>query len=483
MKIAAIVAFVGWLWTDDPLIAGSILGLGLVWTLLQAEEGPPVLALALTFQWLSVTVGLFYVVLTGRTLMETISSDYRSMVGIGLGCVAALTVGAWLGRWLIDRQGPVAGLRPANAFSTHTMLIGYVVSVAAFGAVVELASYYPSIRQPIIALSYIRLGWLYLVFRRLVHVSNWPVMLGVLAFEIVMGITGFYAGFREPLMMAALALLEVFDRRSVRHWLTIGGLGVAACVLGIVWVTVRVDYRGRFVSDVKFQSSRSARLDSITSLTKGLAAGDSSELQLSVDRFVERLWVIYYPALAVARVPRVLPHTDGRLMSDTLQFVFMPRIFFPDKPNIGSESDMVRKYSGVFVAGEKEGTSIAFGYAAESYIDYGIPMMFVPSLLYGVFIGLCYASLLRMLKHRDLAISVVTMICWMSLYLFERSWAKTIGLAGTLLIYVGALAYFFDRLWYERFRASLPTAWTPGGDLDPQHDGSGPAPAAYSPLE
>ena len=197
------------------------------------EEGPPVLALALAFQWVSVTIGLFYVDLSGRTLMETATDVYRPMVAIGLGCVAALAVGAWFGRYLIDRLGPVTGPRPANAFSTHTMLVGYIVSVAVFGTLVELAPYYPSIRQPIIGLSYIRLGWLYLVFRRLVHSSNWPVMSGVLAFEIVMGITGFYAGFREPLMMAALALLEVFDRRSVRHWLTISGLAVIMCIVAV----------------------------------------------------------------------------------------------------------------------------------------------------------------------------------------------------------------------------------------------------------
>ena len=263
-----------------------------------------------------------------------------------------------------------------------------------------------------------------------------------------------------------------------------GGVGAKRGIRPACWLPAkRPPALGGATFDSKFESSRSARFDSISSLTRGLAEGDGSELASSVDRFVERLWVIYYPALAVSRVPSVMPHTNGRLMANTLGFVFMPRIFFPDKPDIGSESEMVRKYSGVFVAGEKEGTSIAFGYAAESYIDYGIPMMFLPSLLYGVFIGICYSTLLRMLKHRDLAISVVTMISWMSLYLFERSWAKTIGLAGTLMIYVGGLAYFFDRMWYERFRASLPSTWTPGAGFDPQHDRSGPAPVAYTRLK
>ena len=48
--------------------------------------------------------------------------------------------------------------------------------------------------------------------------------------------------------------------------------------------------------------------------------------------------------------------------------------------------------------------------------------------------------------------SVTTVICRLTLYLFERSWAKTIGLGGTLMIYVGSLSFVLDRLWFEKFR-------------------------------
>jgi hypothetical protein len=55
-------------------------------------------------------------------------------------------------------------------------------------------------------------------------------------------------------------------------------------------------------------------------------------------------------------------------------------------------------------------------------------------------------------RHRDIAVSVSTVIAWLSLYLFERSWAKTIGLTGTLLIYAGGLSYLLDLFWFEKFR-------------------------------
>src|SRR5207249_8804203 len=95
------------------------------------------------------------------------------------------------------------------------------------------------------------------------------------------------------------------------------------------------------------------------------------------------------------------------------------------------------------------------------YVDYGLPWMFVPIFLYGFAIGAVYSGLLRLFKHRDIAVSLATMICWLSLFRFESSWSKMTGLALTLIVYVGFLAFVIDRLWYERFRATAPTTWNP----------------------
>ena len=119
----------------------------------------------------------------------------------------------------------------------------------------------PGTRAGDLALAYLRLGLLYLVFRRLVASNQWHYLAGLLVVEIVLGITGYYAGFREPLIMAALAFLEFFDRRNVRHWVTITALVVLMAVLGVAWIGVRVEYRRRFAIDEKFVDNRSARID------------------------------------------------------------------------------------------------------------------------------------------------------------------------------------------------------------------------------
>ena len=451
-KYVPIAFAAGWLVFGDWLGGLCLAVLALVWISLPAEEGPPVLALAATMQWTQVTIGYFYHSVTGRQLEATIRADYRTMVLIGLGCVVALVAGLVAGRRIVDRFPAKTTVRPANALTFKVLVLVYVVFTVVLGSII-LSNYdFGGFQMALVALSYLRLGLLYLLFRRFVKRERWSMIVGLLAVEIVMGITGFYAGFREPLIMAALAFLEFFDSRNLRHWATIGLLGVVATSLGVIWIGVRVPYRERFVEDEKFKDNRAARIDALQTAV-GLWANQSHEdLMIDCDGFVQRMWTIYYPALVLDRVPSVLPHTDGQLMLDTLKFTFEPRIFFPNKPYIQSDSQMVRKYSGVMVSGEESDTDIAFGYAAESYIDFGIPLMFVPSFIWALFIGVACSLIFREYHHRDMAVAVVTVIGWFSLYLFERSWTKTFGFGGTLLIYAGGLCYILDRLWYEKFK-------------------------------
>ena len=456
-KWVALAGLVGWLVFGDSLAGFAVAVLALIWLMLPDQEGPPVFALAATMQWTSVCIGLFYVFATGRPLDATLHADYRRMVLLGLGCVVAMVLGLSLGRHLIERMRRPQGVRPSHAFTFKTLLIVYAVFTASIAGIMESAWDYGGLTQAIFALTYLRLGLVYLIFRRLVGRGQWHYLGALLALEIVLGITGFFAGFREPLIIAFLAFLEYFDRRNVRHWLGIGTLGGAMVLLGVIWIGIRTDYRERYTQDAKFEQ-RSARIDAIVDAVHGWAGQGSEDLWANADSFVERMWTVYYPALAVDRVPGVIPHTNGQLMLESLRFVFMPRLLFPNKPNVKSDSELVRKYAGVMVAGEESNTDIAFGYAAESYIDFGVPLMFLPMLVWATFISAACSFIAREYKHRDLAIAVVTVIGWMSMYLFERSWTKTIGLGGTLLIYAGGLCYILDRLWFEKFRNLYGTA-------------------------
>src|SRR5262245_40173295 len=96
---------IGSLVADDMVAGASLVVLWFVWKYLRHEGGLPVLAAALTFQWMQVTIGLWYFAATGRRLATMELSDYRPMVLIGIGCVAALAIGLRIGIHLMKRHG------------------------------------------------------------------------------------------------------------------------------------------------------------------------------------------------------------------------------------------------------------------------------------------------------------------------------------------------------------------------------------------
>ncbi|MBL8189097.1 MAG: hypothetical protein JNK38_13890, partial [Acidobacteria bacterium] len=405
--------------------------------------------------------GVYYHGVTGRKLEAVELSDYRPMVMIGMGCLLALLVGLVAGVKLFNRAFKTPTESLPEMLSLRVLVIGYAASFVVVGSVSAFAWQIPGFAQAIISLSFLRLALLFLLLRKLVWPklqTTWIVL--ILVVEVAIGITGFFAGFREPLAIAAVVLLERFDAKNLRHWVVFGGLAVAALFLAVLWTAVKVDYRSKFVSDQAFANSTETRLSYIGSALGNFLSGEGGQVADQMDALVDRLWVVYYPALAVSRVPSELPHTNGEILQSALLHVVTPRFLFPEKAGLRSDSEMVRKYSGVYVAGGEDDTSaqsdtsIAFGYAAESYLDFGLPWMFVPVLIWGLVMGTVYGLFFRLVVHRELAIAVGTVIFWLSLYIFERSWVKTLGQSATMIVYLTLVTVLIDRFLLSQKSAS-----------------------------
>jgi hypothetical protein len=448
-----LATFVAYFVIDDALAAAAVVVLWLCIKLTSTQDRVYALPLALCFHWSQTSLGVFYYGLTGRTVPAIYSSDYRPMVLLGLGCCLALAAGIKVG--LFTRKPPDPDVpRPGFAFGFSLLVIAYVASIFVEGSLLAIAPSYPTIRQILTTLDTARLGVLFLLLRRLCSPKpRWSLIAAVVGIEVTLGITGFFAGFREPLVLAALAVLEVFDRRNRQHWVAVTVSVLAAVTLGLVWMGIRGQYRRDYSELDQFNQSRSARINRVRDLAGAFLNADPADMWGTADALVERLWAVYYPALALERVPKVLPHTGGAILGAALTHIVTPRVFFPDKPELPSDSDSVRKYSNVHVAGRESDTSIAFGYSIESYIDFGVPLMFLPVFAFGIFVGAAYAMFRAVIWHRELFVAFGTVAFWLSVYLFERSWATMLGTTMSLMIYLGPPVVLLDRFLLVRFTA------------------------------
>ncbi|MDO8795108.1 MAG: hypothetical protein Q7J25_10865 [Vicinamibacterales bacterium] len=462
MLVKVLVAGFAGLLMGSLMHAAALVVLLVIWTQLEESEGPPVLKLAMTSQWMQVSVGLFYSRLTGQTFDVMDVRGYETTIYMGLGCVLALTAGLIAGIRAVNARLSDPGERATELATFNLVVVVYASSLVVTSVLMELSFQMPAIRQVLTVISLGRLAIVALLMRRLMHPEpQWTWALALLAFEVALGFTGYFSGFKEPVLIFALLLMETFDRRRVGHWLALGTTGAALLVALTMWMGVRDEYRRDF-DDTLYAESRSVRFDRMQALFTDWLDGRNTKRGTDLFSLVDRFWVVYYPALAVDRVPRIQPHTGGALMGAALLHSVTPRFLFPDKAELINDSELVRKYSGVWVAGSEEGTSIAFGYAAEGYLDFGIPLMFIPVLAFGLALGAAYASLLRLIHHRELAIALVLCVFWYNLYQFERAWAKLIGGSVAMLIYLGGISYLIDRyLLSERGKQTQNLMGTP----------------------
>src|SRR6266516_152489 len=143
----------------------------------------------------------------------------------------------------------------------------YVGSVVLTGSVQEFAWRINGLTQIILAVSLVRLVIMFLLLRRLAHPNPRFGWIGiVLVGEVALGFTGFFADFREPLLLTIIAFLEIFDRRKASHWLALSTIAGMAAFVGFLWLGIRSDYQKQFVH-AEFAASRAARAERLVALT------------------------------------------------------------------------------------------------------------------------------------------------------------------------------------------------------------------------
>jgi hypothetical protein len=121
----------------------------------------------------------------------------------------------------------------------------------------------------------------------------------------------------------------------------------------------------------------------------------------------------------------------------------MPRVLFPEKPDLGGDSWLVRKYALLNVSGNKSGTSIGLGYMAEFFIDFGFPGMLVPLFFYGVLLGLMYRALSAMCPSSHVFAAVTAGLFLQHFLSYEGNFTKLLGGIVQnfliLMVFLGAL--------------------------------------------
>lgn len=299
--------------------------------------------------------------------------------------------------------------------------------------------------------------WVFLTFL-IVHTSvipsNTKYVLLFVGFEILLSFSGFWASFKDYILVALGAFFTLNRKISAKAFFTTLLVSFLTFFIFVVWSASKGKYRAYLTGGLRTQNVvQSDQLNNIAVLWDIVSDDFSSEnfsesFERGRDALIYRISYVEYFALTLKQVPTFIPHENGQMIKDAVEHILKPRILFPDKKVI-YDSDITSKYTGISFAGRDEGVSFSLGAVAEAYIDFGNVYMFIPIFIYGLLFGWMYKTLL--LKGYN----IVWGICY-SAPLFQYLWMFPVP--GTKLL-GWSITYFVNFYLINRYLVKYLDRW------------------------
>ena len=444
--------------TANPwLTAASIMSLPLYIKLLWRRGETPVLLFAVSFQWLQVSAKVFHANVLGVPVNDIgwwlggSSPSIERAIWLSLIGLAVLSFGMRLGMRKLNPTDPAQAVEETRAFSVDRAFLLYLIGAAGTAVVAQYAWVFSGVTQ--ILISTVTVKWVfffllgYLVLQRN---ERYLYFFTAIAIEFIGGI-GFFSGFKIVLFVTLLVIFTV--RYELRPGTVVMGTLVVAALLvfGAAWTSIKSDFRDFLNQGERSQTTVVSRSEQFDRLGELIGALSWEDVQEGVEPLFLRLAYVDYFALTMDFVPEYRPHENGEVWMNSILHVLKPRVLFPDKPVLASDSEFTMRYTGLLLASDGEGTSISIGYMGESYIDFGVPGMFVPILILGFVWGWMYTFFVSRAQSAIFGYAFATALL-VEAYQFEMASIKLLGGVTMKFMVFALLLHFLEprlRAWLE----------------------------------
>ena len=447
------LSLLGFLTTNPLLTTGALAVLPTLAALAWRPGEPPILLFIVGFQWLQATAKVFHANMLGVDVTELVlfseieTPQTARAIWLSLAGLLVLAVGI---RVVLQRLPPndIDAIRKrAEAFSIQKAFVLYLALSIGLTAIYQSVGYWSSFRQVLLAVSLLKWSGFYLLaYLVFLRREKYAFFLAAFAIEFIGGI-GFFSGFKEVVFVSVIAFFSVGRRLTVGS--AIKGLAVVAImiVIGAAWTSVKVEYRDTLSGGSGQQEAIVDQGEQVSLLVDLVSGLNRQDLADGLDPLLARVAYVDFFGYVLNSVPAVVPHEKGKLWGTAIRHVLVPRIIYPSKPALDSDSEVTSRYTGIFLASGGEGTSISIGYMGESYIDFGSLGMFVPIFLLGLGWGLIYLFFVRKAVDPILgyAYSVAVLL---SAYQLEVATIKLLGGVLMKFIVVG-LVFRLTQNWVQ----------------------------------
>ena len=435
------------------LWATSLLALPVAVWLLGGRQAYRVLLWVIAINWLQVIGDIASAELTGSVLSDGSLGPYRveailwslcAILTLALGMRFGTQLGGWLFRSFVhaDSGSPAVAQRVVRLDRVMLCYFASLVVTQMLGAV---AASIPALAQPVLALRLIKFVCIYLIAAKVFESGRGYGWLTVVSLvELVTGVTGFFASYKEPFFIILIAFASSHRPVSARTWIFNMAAVVAVVWVSLFWTVVKKEYRSH-VASYPFEQ----RLEWMAERF----FVDSIDYRSALVTLFQRIGYTEFYAMALRREDNGSIPRDFHFYASAVQHVLTPRILFPDKAAL-DDSKLTTALLGIRIS---QDTSIGVGYVAQAQVDFGFPGLLLPILSIGVIIG--WAAKYFMTRSAPLLIrEALTTATLFLAFPFEENIDKALGgfITGCLAM---ALVLKFAYPMFARWLAGSHPGW------------------------
>jgi hypothetical protein len=373
---------------------------------------PPVLFFAVIVQWTEVSTKVFHANLLGiqvaemfgdAVIVEAITRGIFGLITLAIGMRLALTG--------LVQQNPNKALLDVSEISiVHAWQLycaAFLLSLVAQGSIWMM----PGLTQ--ILLPVLSLKWVFFyLFLSAVFMQrkHYGLLWVAVALEVIIGFSGYFSGFKQVFFVLGVGYLAIIDRMTGRRVAFLGTIVTLVIALAVVWMTVREDYRYFMNAGTRMQVVKRTMESRLSKLADLISEAEPELYVKGAEQLAMRVAYVDMFAHVLRHSPTVVEREEGKLWGRAIRHVLMPRILFPEKARLKSDSELTMLYTGLWLASDTQGTSISMGYMAESYIDFGPVAMFAPIFILGLLWGGMYRYFLTRESPVILRYAVATVV-------------------------------------------------------------------------
>ncbi len=442
-KILAALAIVCLFLPNTLLIIYAMVSLVIILKYTWPKGHLPIVTVCLLFQWVQATTKILQATLENKDVNAFTNSPFAAMA-IALSITGILIVSLGF-KLALTKTSLDKSVFSQSQFDEHRAFKLFLF-LFALSSMSELMTYLiPSISQITLSVSHIQwVGYAILFITCLNKRANYKYLVIAFCIEMATNLFGFFSNFREVLLFTLILYLPYVRKISIRAFAIYAITCYLVYLFFVGWTGIKNDFRKNLMDNSNL--SYYERVNIFYDLYNGFETYDEAE-ENGLDRLAYTDMLMY----CIETVPFVTPYENGKLWIGALEHILKPRFLFPNK-KILNDSEKANAYTGREWAGTESGTSISIGYVAESYVDFGYVLMFVPLFILGLIIGLIHNIVVKLKVSSIISFSIIACILFFTKFsLLETSGDKLLG----ALVMNFVIIYTLSRLYAKKLQSYL----------------------------